>query len=333
MNFVEDAFAKQVDWCERLGSPFTARVLRTVARDLPAPVRDWAGDPVADALPLRVAGALHALVLSRRDPQLAACYPPHAPDGIEAEAIRALAEHSDVLTAFLADPPQTNEVGRAAILTPGFLTIADQAKMPLSLLEVGASAGLNLRWDRYRYDFDGARWGVADSPVRLAPAWSGPHPPLDATVSVVARAGCDLAPIDVTDLAARLRLRAYVWADQTERRARLDAAIGLALLDPVPLAKSDAAAWLHEALPAALGPDHVTVVYHSVVWHYLPPAQQSFIIRTIAAAAATGHPLAWLRYEPPAPGEPMGLTLRLWPGGGWQDLAEAHPHGASVAWR
>jgi len=333
VSSVQVAFAKQVAWCEQLGSPLTARVLRAVATDLPAPVRDWAGDPVADALPLRVAGALHALVLSGHDPQLAACYPPHPPDGVEAASSRALSAHPGVLSAFLADPPQTNEVGRAGVLTPGFLAIAAQTGKPLSLLEIGASAGLNLRWDRYRYDFDGARWGVADSPVRLAPAWSGRPPPLDATVSVVARAGCDLAPIDVADLGARLRLRSYVWADQAERRTRLDAAIGLALLNPVSLQRSDAAAWLHEALPAALGPDHVTVVYHSVVWHYLPAAQQSFIICTMASAAATGHPLAWLRYEPVAPGEPMHLTLRLWPGAGWQDLAEVHPHGASVAWR
>ena len=61
MNSVEDAFAKQVAWCEQLGSPFTARVLRAVARDLPPPVRDWAGDPVADALPLRVAGELRVV--------------------------------------------------------------------------------------------------------------------------------------------------------------------------------------------------------------------------------------------------------------------------------
>lgn len=330
---VADAFAKQVAWCERLGSPFTARVLRAVAGDPPASVRDWAGDPVADALPLRVAGALHALVLSGHDRGLAARYPPHAPDGIEAEARRALTAHADVLAAFLADSPQTNEVGRCGALTPGFLAIAARTGKPLSLLEIGASAGLNLRWDRYRYRFGDATWGATGSPVRLAPEWSGSLPPLDASIEIVARAGCDLAPIDVSDRVARLRLRAYVWADQTERRARLDAAIGLALLDPVPIQQSDAAAWLHEALPAALGPDHVTVVYHSVVWHYLPAAQQSFVIRTIAAAAATGHPLAWLRYEPATPGEPMHLTLRLWPGSGWQDLAEVHPHGASVAWR
>ena len=332
MTTVQDAFAKQVAWCDQLGSPFTARVLRAVADHLPPPVRDWTGDPVADALPLRVAGALHALVLSERDPALAACYPPHAPEGVEAEAPRALAAHPEHLAKFLTDPPQTNEVGRAAVLMAGFLAVAAQTGKPLSLLEIGASAGLNLLWDRFHYDLATASWGAADSPVRLAPAWSGPLPPLDAPVRVAARAGCDLAPVDLTDEAARLRLRSYVWADQTERRARLDAAIGLALKDPVPLAPSDAAAWLHDALPAALGPDHVTVVYHSVVWHYLPAAQQSFIIRTMAAAAATKHPLAWLRYEPPTPGEPMHLTLRLWPGAGWQDLAEVHPHGASVAW-
>lgn len=328
---VAESFARQIDWCDQLGSPFTARVLRVVAEHLPDSLRDWPGDATADALPLRVAGALHALVLARVDARLIACYPPNPPDGLEAAIIGALKRYPEHLAAFLDHPPQTNEVGRAAALAAGFLTIAAETCKPLSLLEIGASAGLNLRWDSYRHDLGGLTWGDPASPVRLTPDWSGPPPP-NVPVAVAARAGCDLAPIDTRDPVARLRLRSYVWADQTARRARLDAAIGLSLLDPVTPERSDAAAWLHEKLPAALGPEHVTVVYHSVVWHYLPADQQSFIIRTLAAAAATEHALAWLRFEPPSPGEPMLLTLRLWPGAGWRTLAELHPHGASVAW-
>jgi hypothetical protein len=71
---VRDAFLAQAVHCRDLGSPFTARLV-TLAAERLAPggrvadrVLDWPGDPShrADAVPLRFAGALHALVLEGR---------------------------------------------------------------------------------------------------------------------------------------------------------------------------------------------------------------------------------------------------------------------------
>lgn len=148
---VLNAFAKQIGWCEGLGSPFTARLLTVLADDIAAGginaelVRAWPGDPIADALALRMAGALHALVLTETAPALVACYPPRA---ATIEQLRSIVppvveEHRNHIQTFLSSAPQTNEVGRSGVLVGGFLQIAEETGLPLRLLEVGASAGLN----------------------------------------------------------------------------------------------------------------------------------------------------------------------------------------------
>ncbi len=233
---VLSAFAKQIAWCESLGSPFTARLLTVLADDIAAGgisaalVRAWPGDPVADALALRMAGALHALALRATSPALAACYPPHAATLEQLRSVlpRVMEEHRNAIHTFMSSAPQTNEVGRSGVLVGGFLQIAKETGLPLRLLEIGASAGLNAVWDRYHYQFGAADWGDRQSAVRIAPRWEGPLPPLDARVRVIERLACDMAPVDLEDPAQRLRLRAYVWADQIERLSRLESAISLA---------------------------------------------------------------------------------------------------------
>jgi hypothetical protein len=337
------SFEKQIGWCEALGSPFSAGVLGVLAADIAAGgigadlVGGWQGDPLADALPLRLLGALHALVLTGQAPALALCYPPH--DSLCAEvlaeaALDASRAHRDFVADFIASPPQTNEVGRSGVLLGGFLTIADAARLPLRLLEIGASAGLNLIWDRYRYDLGGAVWGDPASPVRLVPRWTGALPPMGGPLSVASRAACDIAPIDLEDDAARLRLRAYVWADQPERLARLDGAMALARADGHRVAQADAAHWVDDRLCEA-APGYATVLYHSIMWQYMPAASREAIAAAVQAAGARATleaPFAWLRFEPSALDVPPELRLTLWPGAREQTLARAHPHGSTVTW-
>lgn len=338
------AFDTQVGWCEALGSGFTAAVLRAVACDVAAGgiaadlIGAWPGDPVADALPLRVAGALHGLVLTGAAPDLAAAYPPApvpAPDDLRALLRAAMARHRRAVADGLTSPPQTNEVGRSAVLLGGFLRIAAETRLPLRLREIGASAGLNGRWPAFHYRIGTRTWGDSRSPVRLAPRWAGPLPPLDAPLSVAEWRGCDRAPIDVDDAAQRLRLRSYVWPDQPERLARLDGAVALALADGRRVERADAAAWLRGRL-AEPAEGCVTVLYHSVVWQYLPDETRRDIVASLeaaGAAATAAAPLAWLRFEP-VPDEPRPtLRLRLWPGGRDVLLAEAGAHGSDVTWR
>jgi len=152
---VLEAFNKQVRWCRELGSPFTADLLQLAAQDLEqaGPLADvighWSGDPTADALPLRLAGALHALVLSGTDANLADHYPPLASGpprpGLWPAVLHALNAQRPLIDRFLSTPPQTNEIRRSAVLLGGFMEIQQAIDMPLYLLEIGASAGLNSR--------------------------------------------------------------------------------------------------------------------------------------------------------------------------------------------
>ncbi len=244
-----------------------------------------------------------------------------------------MTQRAAFIQAFLASPPQTNEVGRSGVLLGGFACIANVTGLPLRTLEIGASAGLNLIWDQYRYTIGSAAWGDPASPVHLAPEWAGPLPPLSATLSVAWRAACDIAPIDIADAGQRLRLQAYVWPDQRDRLMRLVAAISLAREAGHRVVQADAATWLRDHL-AAPQPGLATILYHSIMWQYMPEATQSAITALMQAAggrATRQAPLAWLRYEPPPGGGEPELRLTTWPGGE-QRLAIAHPHGRTVTW-
>lgn len=334
--------------CAFLGSPFHAALLNEAAVDLEsggpvaALLAPWATagakEIMAAAVPLRLLGALHDLVLSGEDPALAASYPqpgrPIDPVAAWREAARAITERRAQLAAFMEHEPQTNEVRRSACLLGGFLSIAQETGLPLRCFEIGASAGLNLSWDRYRYSLGDTVWGP-DSTVRLPTDWSGPLPPLEAKVAVVERAACDRRPVDLADPVQRRRLLAYVWPDQFERLERLRAAIDLALALNVQVEAADAVAWT--ARMAGPAPGTATVIYHSVFWQYMPAGSQAALreaIEHLGGAATTEAPLAWLRMEPP-PENAAGMELRLtlWPGGIERVLADVHPHGAAVRWR
>ena len=242
-------FQSQSTVCAAFGSPFYAGLTAAVAADLAPPVRalfdPWAGQSFQQlmdaAVSLRFLGALHDLALSG-DPALTATFPPSGDDAVAAwRAARAAIERHDArLAAFMAHEPQTNEVRRSVCLLPGVLTVAAETGLPLRCLEVGASAGLNQLWDRFRYRLGDLAWGAPDAPLELQTDWSGPPPPLDAPIHVLERRACDRAPIDVADPAQRRRLKAYLWPDQLERIARFDAAADMAIGAGVRVEAADA---------------------------------------------------------------------------------------------
>jgi hypothetical protein len=340
---VRSAFLSQADYCRRLGSPFTACVCETLAAVLDTStaagraILGWTGDPspLADNVPLRVVGALNALARLQGTPYLSALYPPHPmPDTAELARtlLRALHEHPERVGEFLSSPPQTNEVGRSAVLIGGFLTLSRRTALPLHLYEIGSSAGLNLRADRYRYGLGEGVWGAPDAPLHLAPDWKGPPPPLNTVLTVLSRRGCDANPVDLQDPTARERLIAYVWADQAERIARLEAAIASALSVPATVDRAEAADWVEKMIDVAPVAGCTRVLFHSVVWSYLAEDSKTRIrahLSRVGAAARSDAPLAWLRFEIADPPE---LRLTLWPSGEETLLARAHPHGTWVHW-
>jgi hypothetical protein len=330
--------------CRSMGSPLSATLLDRAADDWldGGPVRSllapWDGQDMKAlfeaAVPLRLLAAWRELGLSGADPHLAEAYGRLDADAIWAAAMPAMTTQHDRLAAFLTHEPQTNEVRRSIALLGGFLEIAHATGKPLRVFEVAASAGLNLSWDRYRYALAGAAWGDPEAAVRMDTDWQGPPPPLDAAGQVVERAACDRRPTDLADEAERRRLISYIWPDQSERLARIEAAIAVALEGGVHVEAADATDWVRARVRPQAGA--ATVLYHSVFWTYMSGDQQAALTAAIEArgADATSEaPFAWLRLEPkPDDIATMDLTLTLWPGGRARRLAEAHPHAAWVRW-
>jgi hypothetical protein len=330
--------------CTEMGSPFTAAVCRALITVLDETSRTgqrvltWPGDPDSDALALRICGGLHALVLGGQDGQLAQIYPPNdiASAALMSDTLRgAILRHDDWLCDFLSSPPQTNEIGRSSVLLPGFLMIARETGLPLALHEIGSSAGLNLFSDRFRYCYRDEVWGDSGFPVELAPNMRGTVPDLAGKLNIASRTGSDIAPLNVENEADRLRLRCYIWADQSERLARLDAAIQVARNGAVTLKKADAADFVEQGL-ASRKAGECLVLFHSVVWQYLPEHTRQAIeaaMRRAGAGATPDAPLAWLRMETLKNTDPHPvLQLTLWPAGETRQLALSDFHGRWIDW-
>jgi len=346
---VADVLKLQAGACAAMGSPFSGALLGHAAEALPEdPSLQTAFQPWAeagrkaifdDAAALRWLGALHDAVLEAPDSPLADAYPGIGRAGDPGRAwplVHAFVrDHAARVADFMRHEPQTNEVRRSAVLLPGFLTVAAETELPLRILELGASAGLNQLWDQRRYRLgETLRWGPGDAPVTIDADWRGGAPPLDAPVQVIERAACDRSPVPLTDPVQRRRLRAYVWPDQADRLERLDAAVAQALAAGSTVEREDAVVWAGRNAAPRSGV--ASVVFHSVFFQYMPAESQAALIQTLGdfgAQASPDAPLGWLRMEP-ALGSPgrMELRLTLWPDGRERVLAAAHPHGAWVEW-
>jgi hypothetical protein len=346
---LERRLRRQAGQCLAYGSPLMHALLSGAADDVAAGgvvddlLAPHVADPAGSALPLRLAGALHRLVLERRAPELALHYPSvggTAPVGaLWPAAERACRQHLDELRALVAQPVQTNEVGRAAVLVGVLAQVAASTGLPLRLLEVGASAGLNLRSDAYAFELaDGEVLGDATSRVRLVRPWAeGPRPP-GASVRVAERAGCDVSPLDPTTSQGRLTLTSYVWADQLERLERLRAALDVATRVPAVVVGRTASDWLVEVL-AAPAEGVATVVWHSVVRQYLTPSEREAVDRLLVAAGQRSSAAAPLVHAQMEPERTVGdevvfrVHARRWPGTGIPvHLADCHGHGPPVRW-
>ncbi len=337
-------------------SPLTQRLLTDAAADLRqggVTARIMAGaerDREGTVPGLRFAGAVHRLVLEGRAPGLAKHYPsvggqPHLPTLWE-DALPALNDHADRLRQRIGSTVvQTNEPGRNAPLYGGLLVAAQEAAKAagrhvpfcVRLLEVGASGGLNLRPHHvgYRLD-DGTVLGDEDSMLMLDPEWTG-RPPADLThrLRVVGRAGCDLSPVDLSTEDGRLHLSSFVWADQLGRWNRLRDAMDLAAMDPVKVDREAGPVWLQKQLARAER-DVLTVVWHSVVWQYVSPADRAMgraVLADAAAKATSTTPLALLVFEPRREIDyRFALMLKLWPAGISLSLGIGEGHGIPFTW-
>jgi len=308
---IDAQLAWQEDYCRAAGSPTAALLLRSVRDDLAAggtsrtllPERTRFGD----MLGLRVMAVLHRLAIERQAPAIAIHVPTLggiAPDSsanparerirFQRAVIEAIAANPDALRQGLCEVPQTNEVGRSIplrIALSGITRDQDAAdgrpSMPVRLLEIGASAGLNLRADHLPGD------------VALE---AGPMP------AVCERLGCDLNPIDPTTTAGRSRLTSYVWLDDVERFERLRQAFDVAARVPATVIRQDAVEFVSGLHPQE---GMITVLWHSAMWIYLSPELRERIegqIQRLGSQASAGAPLWHVWWEWSADAAPRGAS-------------------------
>ncbi len=349
MSITTDEVVRALRWqqsaCTRLGSEFYVSVLGIVIDDVEASgvCQDafhgpWPDDLVKLAVPLRFLGAVNELVLRGSAPDLAAAWPSVSTEHrsiLKGALIDTVSTHLAAIRASMEMPVQTNEVARSGVLAGGFITFATQFGLPLRLLEFGASAGLNLVWDRYYYDDRGTHWGDPNSLVRFSGPYDGAPSPLVGNVEIVARNGCDVRVLDLRDTDNMVKLRSYIWPDQPERLRRLDHAIAIASTAALAVDESPAGPWIADML-AQRQPGVATIISNSIVLPYLSVDEHDHLQSTIARAgskATPEAPLGWLSFESTHPSdERASLALTTWPGGESRVLAEAGYHGAPVTW-
>jgi hypothetical protein len=326
-------------------APFYAQLARGIAHD-PELLAIAAHTRSGQQAPNLLLAAVHDLLLRGSDHALGPFYPSVAhlaavPPGDPMPAFRSFCQdHRAALIELVSTRlVQTNEPQRCTVLLPAFATVARLAGgTPLALIEVGASAGLNLLFDRYGYDY-GAGWSAGDpgSPIRFACTLRGEvRPPIPARMPpVAARVGLDLHPIHAADPEAMRWLRALVWPEHPARAALLQQVLALAQREPPRLLAGDALAILPEAVAHAPR-DAVLCVFHTATLAHFPPeARERF--RALIPELARQRDLFWLSSEGSGNSGRRGLYLTILTA--FQhgrrieyQLAYSHPHGAWLEW-
>jgi hypothetical protein len=275
----------------------------------------WEDAPARQFPQLRMLAGLFRIVLRGDAPQLEGFYPALGGDLDHHEAwpvVRpVLGAHAEELRASLRETPQTNEPARSAALLVGLTEAVRRSGLHrVRLLEPGASAGLGLLVDHYRFVGDGWSAGPEDSP--LVVAGCGAQGLAPRAVEVVDRRGCDVAPVDAATDEGADYLTSFVWPWQLDRHARLAAALRVAREHPVTVDRAPASAWVAERLAEPVAPDVLTVVWHSVTRLYWPADETAAM--TAAVEEARGRiPLAHVAMEHDWPaastGDDPGMPL------------------------
>ncbi len=342
MVSVTEGIEWQAEHAEPAGAPCTGRVVRAMLALLETDtavgrrMANWQGLALEDAMPLRINGGLHNLVLTGEDRRLEPVYAGLVTDQntIDALVVDVVRTYDARLLPWLDGPPQTNEAGRSWAFMSALLWLSERLGPEFELCEIGASAGVNTMMERYHFILGGVETGP-QSPMHIHPEWRGPPPP-DSPVNITSIRGCDQAPIDLSNPEAALRLKSYVWPEASARMGRIEAAIELASQNPPQIVRQDAGDFVREMLAAPQTKGVTRVLCHSIVWQYIPQDTRAAIeeaMLTAAAQATAERPLAWVSLETNRDTFRHELHVRYWPGGGASVLLGCgHPHGAWAEW-
>jgi hypothetical protein len=204
---------------------------------------------------------------------------------------------------------QTNEVARCGYLLPAFALVVELSGKPLSIVEVGCSAGLNLLFDLYGYDFGGGRVvGDMSSRVRLQPTLRGNRMPKIAMPIVSARVGIDLEPVDLESEDAVRWLQACIWPEHVDRMRNLRAAIEIARMRRPSVVKGNAVELLG-GIAMGADPDAALVVVNTNVMLYFSPEERARYARLLIELSVTRE-IFWIANEHPALLSPAGFGAR-----------------------
>ena len=318
--------------CDR--SPLYRRLAEGIAQDAELVALAGRTQP-SQPIPNMLLAAAHDLLLAGLDHPLARFYPSLTPEAVSGDPLPAFRDlclgHAGAIAERLASRRvQTNEVARCACLLPA-LALAGRDR-PLALIDVGASAGLHLLWDRYAYEYsDGRRFGPAASRVRLRCELRGQgRPGLPDGVTAATRLGIDIHPVDMRDPEAARWLLALVWPDQPERAVRLRAAMAVASADPPRLVAGNALDVLPALIDEAPAGAEVCVLHCHTLNQFSPADRDRFADLLCAA----GRPVTRVSIEGAA-GEPdPRLTLTRYRGGQVDEVRLGHcdAHGEWLAW-
>ena len=183
---------------------------------------------------------------------------------------------------------QTNEVRRGLAILPAVNMIqALSEQMPLILVEIGCSAGLNLIWDQYSYIYyteagKELYGGCLDSSLQLATNLKGPISPLiTSTLPILSqRIGIDVNPLNIHSTSDLQWLDALIWPEHHDRRKSLQKAISIAKNFNLELRKGDALELL-PGIARELSADCAPVFLHTYVTQQLTPKDQALLPQLI----------------------------------------------------
>ena len=338
------ALLQQAESCRSLGSAMYSSLFTDLAADYADGGRTYALlagrslRPVHDAVPLRLAGAIHRVVLQGKDDRLARHYPSvggKPAEDFTADFIGYMRDHLEDIENGLATQVQTNEVGRSVahlVLSHWITTLGVEE---FNLLEIGASAGLNLNFDRFYGCFGQLRMGDPSSSLRFMGDWFSNAPDVPRIgATAISKRGCDISPIDVTQPGDESRLLSFVWPDQRLRLERLRSAIAIAKTHRPLVDQASADEWITQQLARTNG--HATLIFHSIVWQYLGTQTQNKLKQAIynAGKTATTHPIVWARMEPA--GAVADIQVDVFDGSSAEPrhfrLAEIGYHGQNMNW-
>jgi hypothetical protein len=342
LDEVAMALARQANSCRELGSAQYGDLLDALVDDTEKGGlvgRLLASRPerqVQDALPLRLLGAVHRISLRGDASVLAARYASCGGDGstIPVSDFTSVVEaHLHEIETALGEQVQTNEVGRCVVPLALVHWLTTLGIERVDWIEIGASAGLNLLFDRYGALTAHGALGDPTSSVLFGPSWFAVPPPIvSRPVACERRSGVDIAPLDVRNDVDARRLLSFVWPDQVERFERLRAALDIARFTDLIVERGSA----DDFLATRLDDDRSVprIVFHSIVWQYLSAEVRNGVREAIAGARASrSAPVVWARMEPA--GRVADVRVTVYDGGREpveRRLAEVGYHGQGLRW-